>query len=120
MLHHIFILEYIFTIFNSSVVLVGDNVSYVISSGIAIKSEQNASYYSSVALPKTKLTLSIEQPLPATPVEMIANQNEGEADDHVYDRLDGEPCETASNGAKDRADGGLEVSKDKEIEGQNQ
>ena len=74
---------------NSSIVVVGDNVSYIIPSSARMKSTAEAPYYSSVFnLPQGRVTLSIEQPLPETPLDSTGAKSEAEVTrDHIYDTL---------------------------------
>ena len=72
---------------NSSIVVVGDNVSYIIPASARIKSTTEAPYFSSVInLPQGNLVLSTEQPLPKTPLCSGEVQNKV-THEHVYDTL---------------------------------
>ena len=73
----------------SSIVVVGNNVSYIIPASARIKSTAEAPYYSSVInLPQGRLLLSTEQPLPKTPLAASSRGNECEViREHIYDTL---------------------------------
>ena len=101
---------------SSSVVVIGDNVSYVIS-GASIKPVKETPYYSSVllGLPRPNLVRSIQQPLPVTPLEFGGAGNEG--DGHICDNLGEQQTELHDEVGEEQMDGESAEEKNAENDG---
>ena len=98
--------SYIYLSPYSSILVVGDNVSYIIPASARIKSTGEAPYYSSVInLSQGRLMLSTEQPLPETPLGVISGGVRREVTrEHIYDTLGEMQVEQVNDESKEFCD----------------